>query len=146
MFLEEKKHISEIAREYGVSWGVINSRINQMGIEKPKRKRIRRYVLIFNKDGSSQTEQRFVMEKHLRRKLTDKERVHHINCIKTDNRIENLYLCDMGANRSIHGKLTSKLERFVKPLMDLGLITFKNGEYHIDYDNIEIRRKNKNDE
>jgi hypothetical protein len=54
-------------------------------------------------------EHRLVMEEYLKRYLTKDEVVHHLNEIKGDNRLENLYLCK---DRAEHNKFHSlNLER-----------------------------------
>ena len=47
---------------------------------------------------------RLVMEAHLKRYLTPDETVHHINEIKNDNRLENLYLCSQEEHVQIHNR------------------------------------------
>lgn len=57
-------------------------------------------------NGINMREHRYVMEKHLKRKLQPNEDVHHINGVKTDNRIENLQVID----HAEHTKITNKRE------------------------------------
>lgn len=68
------------------------------------------YLRIFI-NGKRVLQHRYIMEQYLGRKLTKKERVHHINKIKTDNRIENL---ELFANQSKHIRKNHNK----KPLID----------------------------
>lgn len=58
-------------------------------------------------------EHRAVMEKYLKRYLQPWETVHHINEVKVDNRMENLFLCTHPEHSAIHreGKRPSQEHR-----------------------------------
>lgn len=66
-------------------------------------------------------EHRLVVERSIGRYLKEVERVHHINCIKSDNRPENLVLC---ANDQEHFLAHGSLNKCVAGLIDAGVLEF----------------------
>jgi len=72
-------------------------------------------------------EHRYKLSKKIGRSLTKEECVHHINFIKTDNRLKNLYLCSKKENLQCH----SSLFKLVEFLLEAKIIRFSKGKYYI---------------
>lgn len=65
------------------------------------------YKQIKDENGKFVAEHRHVMEKHLGRKLSPDEHVHHINGRRDDNRIANLLVVTQEEHTAIHKDLPS---------------------------------------
>ncbi len=86
------------------------------------------YILIFEPENPNANatgyilEHRKIMAAYLGRKLKRSEDVHHINGVKTDNRIENLQVM----NHSDHAKLSNSHGGWNKKLSTTDVINIRN--------------------
>lgn len=71
-------------------------------------------------------EHMLVAEEKLGRRLRRDEVVHHMNCIKLDNRPDNLLVMTRKAHRALH----AQLEAIASELVTEGAIVFRDGGYH----------------
>jgi hypothetical protein len=62
-----------------------------------------------------------VAEQKIGRPISKEERVHHINCVKSDNRPENLFVC---ATDSEHFRIHGTLNQCVAQLIEVGVLRF----------------------
>jgi len=89
------------------------------------------FINTSNKYDKFVLEHRKIMSEYLNRPLKEYEHVHHINYIKTDNFLDNLYLC---SSISEHTKITSSLHKLVNILLTKNILYFnkEDGKYYIN--------------
>lgn len=81
----------------------------------------------YYRDGKTgRREHRVIYEKYYNVKLNPDEIIHHINFVKTDNRIENLWKYP---NASEHIKAHREYERLYESLSENETIVFQDGKY-----------------
>lgn len=81
----------------------------------------------YYRDGKTgRREHRVIYEQHYGVNLSEEQIIHHINFVKTDNRIENLYLYE---NASEHIKAHREYERIAESLDMDEEIVFEDGQY-----------------
>lgn len=81
------------------------------------------YIRVKVQEGAGRWDKEhiLVMEASLGRQLLKGEMVHHINGIRTDNRISNLFLCK---NKAEHSLIEASCQTLVKELYISGLVKF----------------------
>ena len=101
------------AEKLGRGFHAVHKMVEKLGVKPEWKYKYLRgdgyYMLCHDRDNHIM-EHRYIMEQFLGRKLTEDEVVHHINEIKTDNRIENLIIL----SREEHVIVHTELERWKK--------------------------------
>lgn len=111
---EHRRRIGEAQRN---AWSTKRARM-PLG---SRRKDNHGYWLVKVREGGKwDKEHILIAEREAGRKLLPGEHVHHINCIRDDNRPENLVILTAGAHTSAHHSLNS----LVETLITSGIITF----------------------
>jgi hypothetical protein len=117
-----RRAISEACRE---AWATKRQRM-PIG---SRRKDVNGYWLVKVREGGGRWDKEHVLiaESESGRRLRPDEHVHHINCIRDDNRPENLIILRNGDHARAHGSLN----RLVNGLIEDGHIVFDRnlGEY-----------------
>lgn len=137
---------ADIAKKYGVSKVCVCRHLKRLGInnESPIGKRGEEhsqwkggrglksgYWTVYNPshpralNNGRVWEHVLIMEKHLKRPITKKEHVHHIDFNRQNNDINNLYVCSHEEHAQIHGSL----ESILSSLLQEGIVKFINGRY-----------------
>lgn len=113
----------------GKQYGGLNSHITK---NNGKRIENRGYILVgrYHPENTKEKtcyEHTLVMEKYLGRTLLPSEIIHHIDGNKSNNKIENLFLC----NHSTHRKADISAIRLIYKLYNLNIVKFdkNSGEY-----------------
>lgn len=69
-----------------------------------KKRMVNGYWAFYTKKKNTIYEHRLKFEIHIKRKLKNTEQIHHINGIRTDNRLKNLQLLSISDHRKLHAK------------------------------------------
>lgn len=83
-----------------------------------------------NNNGKPMLFHRYVMEKHLGRKLYPKEAIHHLDGDKLNCDVSNLLLCKNGSE---HAKVHRAMEKIVYELIKEGVIKFNSSKKEFEY-------------
>lgn len=119
------EHRARIAASQRTAWETKRQRM-PVG---SRRKDSRGYWLVKTREGAGRWDKEHILvaEAAAGRKLAPGEHVHHINCIRDDNRPENLVILAASDHSRAHGSLN----QLVDGLLNKGHITFDHttGEY-----------------